>query len=174
MNYDFISRSEITNYSFSGAKKTWLTIGVLCLFIAMILEFIIGQKFAIIFIVPLIYLLKARSQAGTRKSFGDVSVRMCFNEKDLNIIIHDVIIKKREKYKKQYKFSYTQINTVTFDKKTNILRVSGSGFVNIVTESDAIKHSNKINNDTIALYIPDNISNTILTDFENNVFVIYT
>ena len=138
--YEFISRSNIIN-SGSRGKRIWLNIGILSLGIALVLELLIGKKFGIVFILPLMYLIKARTQIGNKYVYADVPICIECCKSYINILFVNTFI---------YNIMFVELIN-----QANIIKINFRGKQSVVDQNGDTVKSKKEKRHTLQMYIPN-------------------
>ena len=152
--YEFISRSNIIN-SGSRGKRIWLNIGILSLGIALVLELLIGKKFGIVFILPLMYLIKARTQIGNKYIYADVPICIECCETYINILFVNTFIYNGKIYSLQYHIDKNNIVFVELINQANIIKINFRGKQSVVDQNGNTVKSKKEKRHTLQMYIPN-------------------
>lgn len=168
MKYNFITRASVKSDSNKG-HRAWLSVGIICLFIAMAIELIINQKFGLVFIVPIIYLINLRSHTSGKTTVKDVEVEMDFNHNELTLLYKNTILSKKAIYSQLFICPYNRVAHMEYNKANNTIYLVADMDMEIIDESNNVIRSKKINNKRIDLFIPDYCFEKVLKSLKENV-----
>lgn len=173
MKYNFITRASVESDKNKG-HRAWLSVGIICLFIAMAIELIINQKFGLIFIVPIIYLINLRSHTSGKTTVKDVEVEMNFNHNELALLYKNTILSKKAIYSQLFICPYNRVAHMEYNKANNTIYLVADMDMKIIDESNNVIRSKKTNNKRIDLFIPDycfeKVLNSLKENVESNIF----
>lgn len=170
MKYNFITRANVESDSNKG-HRAWLSVGIACLFVAMVLELIINQRFGLIFIVPLIYLINLKAHTSGKTTVKDVEVEMNFKHNELTLFYKNTILLKKTIYSQLLICPYSQIRDIKYNKTNNTVSLLADVDMKMIDESNNVFRSKKINNKRIDLFIPDYCFEKVLNFLIENVDV---
>ena len=170
MKYNFITRASVESNSNKG-HKTWLSVGIICLFIAMVLELIINQKFGLVFIVPIIYLINLRAHTSGKTTVKDVEIEMNFEHNELTLLYKNTILSKKTIYSQLFICPYNRVSNMEYNKANNTVYLLADVDMKIIDESHNVIRSKKIDNRRIDIFIPDYCFEQVLNSLKENVDV---
>lgn len=167
MKYNFITRANVEVDS--GSHKRWLTVGIICLLIAMILELMLNQKFAAVFVVPILYLIGLRAHAGGKASVRDVELEMNFEADKLTLLYKNTVLSKKSVYSRLYTCPYNRITRFTYGDTDNIVYLIADMNMEIIDNAGHIIKSKKCKNQNVELFIPEYCIENVLNSFRKYV-----
>ena len=154
LKYNFITRYVVKNGK-SNTTKKWTLVGIICLFIAMILELLINQIFGFVFIVPLIYLISLYSHSSGSEVIQEVEIEMTFFGNNFSILFKDTVKRKDEVLSELYVINYSDVKQLTFNNNMICFQADAE-FCLISKENDMEKkkfEEHKLFN----IFVPDHV-----------------
>lgn len=171
MIFEFLSRTQVKNKSNNKGKRILISIGIVCLFVAMIIDFAIGNKSAWWFVIPLIYMISLRSQVSRKKLILDVPVTVVINTEFMSVKFSNTIRSKRGVYSEKYIFDFKTIEKCIFLNKFNELQVLANCKYEVYKDEaveSAISGKKKI-----CILIPESKKPEILEEINKHVNIEY-
>lgn len=171
MNCKFIGKAEITNISNNKFKRIMLTVGIICLLFAMVVEFVIGNKGACFFIIPLIYLFGLRNQIVRKKIILDVPMSVTINESDVEIIFYNTIRNKPGAFSEKYYFDVAEVEKCNYLKKYREIQILTNSQYYKIGDSSVKKEKTKIRN--IRFKLAKEVEYELLNELEKKITIDY-
>ena len=163
VNYEFLSRLSIKTGKKNRAKKTWLTIGIVCCVLLALIELLRGDFKGMTVLVPMLFMISLRVSLGAGTVCIDVPVIFQY-ENDLVRIHFSGIVKLPGSAfgSKQYLFPPDKIKEIVFDSKSQLISISANANVHTLNEANQSTSSYSSNNEMIQFSIPDEYQDRIL------------
>lgn len=167
-SFNFITRRYIINKTLVS-KKLLIDIGIVSLFVALALELVIGQKFGVIFIIPLLYLVKSRNQFSSNKMFCDVPVLLVIDEEYLSIQYQNVYYDKKKTLSLKYIIYFKDVSDIFFYEKRSSIFIHYKGKMQMIDETGNVHSAKNNKKEILEIYIPPNIQKEIINAFNCSV-----
>lgn len=123
MNVEFIGKAEVSNSSNNGFKRGVLTVGIVCFLFAMVIEVILENKSAWVFVVPLMYLVGLRNQVSKKRIILDVPMSVTINKDNAEIVFNNTIRNKTGVFSEKYIFKFADVEKCIYLKKYRELQI---------------------------------------------------
>lgn len=159
--FEFITRAEVTNKT-GKSKNVLINIGILAFIVAFILELAIGQKFGVVFIIPMLYLIKLRKQFSNKRMFADVPVIVEIKGYSVVIVFKNIYYTKKRVLSQKYTMNTGDILDIKYSKPKNILSFHYNGLCQMIDGLEGIHSSNMRQSEILSLYIPNNVRNDLI------------
>lgn len=154
MRYEFISRYRVPNKNGFSAQHILLNVGIACTIIAMVIEWILNNKFALVFAVPLAYLISLRGRMGGKADFRDVRTELVLLDDTVLLTYFGSILEKGRLLDQQYFIEKDQIKTITQERDRGKITLLFDGTVNIRELSGKVVRSRHLSGEAIPLSLP--------------------
>ena len=171
MNYEFIGKAEVINISNNRFKRVMLTIGIVCLLFALVVEIIIGNKSAWLFVIPLIYLVSLRKQISRKKIILDVPMSVTINETDIEIVFNNTIRNKTGVFSEKYNFIIADVEKCNYFKKYRELQILTNCLYHKIGDSAAEIGKTRIRN--IKFKLAKEIEDELLNELKKQITIDY-
>ena len=171
MNLEFIGKAEVTNISNNRFKRVMLTIGIVCLLFALIIEIAINNKSAWLFVVPLIYLFSLRNQISKKKIILDVPMSVTFYETAIEIVFNNTIRNKTGIFSEKYKFNVSDVEKCNYLKKYRELQILTNCNYQKINSSSVVNGETKTRN--IRFKLAKEIEEELLNELKKQITIDY-
>lgn len=171
MNLEFIGKAEVTNISNNRFKRVMLTIGIVCLLFAMIIEFIIGSRSAWLFVVPMIYLFSLRNQITKKRLILDVPMNVTIDGTNIEIIFNNTIRNKTGVFSEKYNFKVDDVKKCNYLNKYRELQILSICQYHKVSDSSVEIGKKRERN--IKFKLAKDVEETLLNELEKKITIDY-
>lgn len=103
-SHEFISSIEVLVPGASAGWRTMTMLGIACLLIALAGELLVNNTYALVLVIPLIYLIHLWRQMSGRKRRADIRTRVILSDARIEVTYCGLITGKGE-LTKQYRIS---------------------------------------------------------------------
>lgn len=171
MNLEFIGKAEVTNISNNRFKRVMLTIGIVCLLFAMIIEFMISSKGAWLFIVPLVYLFSLRSQISKKKIIIDIPINISIKQETLEIVFNNTIRNKTGNFSERFNFKISDVEKCNYLRKYRELQILTNSQYCKINDSSVEIGKTRVRN--IRFHLPKDKEDVILSELTKIITIDY-
>lgn len=162
MQYEFISRCQVQARDGLSAQRVLLNVGIGCLIIAMVIELILNNRFALAFVLPLAYLISLRGRAGGKAGVRDVRTELVLSKDTLSLTYFGSVMEKGRLLDRQYLIEKDKIRNIVQERDKGRVTLLFNGTVNI-RESGRIISSQRISGKAIPLFLPAERYDDVMT-----------
>lgn len=154
MRYEFISRCQVQTRDGFSKQRILLNAGIVCIIIAMVIELILNNKFALVFVVPLIYLISLRCKMPGKAGFRDVRTELVLSEDTFALTFFSSIMENGQYFDRQYLIKKNKIKIMTQERKKGRVTLLFEGIVNTKDFSSGIIRSQHVSGEVLPLFLP--------------------
>ncbi len=156
MQYEFVSPVK-TNTTKRG-KSIFLTVGIICFVIAFVAELSIGNMIAFVFVVPLLYLLRLRSQVGGRQRVKDTGIRLSIFDDKIELILFALETRRKGSFSKRYSIPKSDIQTCCADPESGKISIRFAGRMDWLDANEQeIGTGNTVSGQSLELMAPEDV-----------------
>lgn len=154
MQYEFISRCQVQIRNSFSKQRILLNVGIVCIIIAMVIELILNNKFAFVFVVPLVYLISLRCKMPGEAGFRDVRTELVLSRDTFALTFFSSIMENGHCFDRQYLIKKGKIKIMTQEHKKGRVTLLLDGIVNIKDSSSEIIRSQHVSGEVLPLFLP--------------------
>ena len=155
MNWEFIGKAEVTNNSNNRFKRVMLTIGIVCLLFAMIVELMISL----------------RNQISKKKIVIDVPINISIKQNNVEIIFKNTIRNKKGYFSEKFNFKIEEVEKCNYLKKYHQLQIlTNSQYCKV---NDSSVEIGKTRTRNIKFHLPNEIQDKLLYELEKQLKIDY-
>jgi len=144
-------------------QRALLNVGIACFIIAMVIEWILNNKFAIVFVIPLIYLISLRGRMGGKIDLKDVRAELVLLEDTLSLTYSGVTSEKGRFLDRRYVIERNAIRNVLQERDKGKITLLFDGTVNTMEPTGRIVCSQRVSRNTLPLFLPDELYGEVIT-----------
>lgn len=160
-SYTFISRTEVSADSNSGSQVL-TNIGIVCLLIALMCEFMINNIYALVLVVPLIYLVHLRRQMSGRRHLMDVYTRLTLFPDRAEVTYHGGYLTGKGTLTKQYIIPREGVRQLKCVPEERTLSLIFDGKINLFTPEGVLLRSRWVSREPLELSLPPEAFSTVV------------
>ena len=114
MEFNLIGRIIIKCPKRERVKSVFLTIGIICCLLSIILGVVIHNYFSISFVVPLLFLVRLRTTVSVKERLKDVLVTLKRDENTVLIILRNLSFVDGKTYDLEYEYDDPNATNILF------------------------------------------------------------
>lgn len=153
-SYEFISKAEVPVSSGPDGYRVLSAVGIVCLVIALVCELLLKNAFAVVLVVPLLYLIRLRRQKSSRRRSVDIRTRLVLYGDRVEVTYYDGLITPKGFLTKQYIIPRSTVKNMVCWQDQNLLELAFDGEVRILGTDGKQIRSRKVRQEQLLLYLP--------------------
>lgn len=140
-------------------KKSSLTIGLVTLVVAIILEFIINNYYMITLLIPGLYLFNLRIKMGKSSIYKDVKISIQVEDLVISIIQENIISHKDKIYSVKYMFNKNMLKELSYSSNARLSFIFNGQYELIL--NDNIVETKQLEKYNLSFYASEEDANKI-------------
>lgn len=153
-SYEFVSSIEALVPTVSAGWRTMTTLGIVCLLIALVGELLVNNTFALVFVIPLLYLIHLRRQMRGRKRPVDIRTRVTLFADRIEVIYYGSLITRKGVLTQQYSIPRHEVRELKQQPEENTLAVVFDGDLHIFDTGGNLLQARRVKGVPLDLRLP--------------------
>ena len=153
-SYEFISSIEALVPTVSAGWRIMTTLGIVCLLIALVGELLVNNTFALVFVIPLLYLIHLRRQMRGRKRPVDIRTRVTLFADRIEVIYYGSLITRKGVLTQQYSIPRHGVRELEQQPEENTLAVVFDGDLHIFDTGGNLLQARRVKGVPLDLRLP--------------------
>lgn len=162
-SYEFISSIEASVPTVSAGWKAMTTLGIVCLLIALVGELLVNNIFALVFVIPLLYLIYLRQQMRGRKRPVDIRTRVTLSADRIEVTYYGSLITIKGVLTQQYSIPRRGVRKLKQQPEENTLAVVFDGDVHIFDTGGNLLQARRVKGVPLTLRLPPEAYGEVLS-----------
>lgn len=139
-----------------------MTLSIVCLLIALVGELLMNSTFALVFVVPLLYLIHLRQQMRGRKCPVNIRTRVILFAGRIEAICYGSLITRKGTLTQQYGISQHEVRKLKQQAEGDTLAVVFDGDLRIFYTNGKLLQTNRVKGASLALRLPEEAYGEVL------------
>lgn len=136
---EFVGKIKIESNKDQHTKKNWLTIGIVAIIVAIIIEIAIGVFYILSLLIPLAWLLKIRNTMGTKSLLKDVAIIVDEDNKTMSFLIKNSVYMNKMLVDRKIIIQRSQIESIIYLSQSGKMIFQGNSCEEYIAENETLK-----------------------------------